>query len=252
MSEETFLSPLASPIQQFLHFKRAAGCDYGSEERQLRNLDRFLRSHLDADNSVITGALVLAYMALTRKNAVNRLSLLRQFCRFIALEEPRTFIPPRGFLGISKKSFVPRTLTRNEGRRFVEACFRLSPSPRSPLRGMVHGTALLALYLTGMRVGEALALNQEDVDLANGVIRIRKGKFGKSRLVPVAQDLTERMKQCKLFVEQSLGGAAPRCLLLPWGQRFPILQEDPAMLVPQGAYRRTHHAGERGQRPSSA
>ena len=181
------------------------------------------RSHLNPDNPVITDALVRAYITLTGKNVLTRLSLLRQFCRFIALEEPRTFIPPRGFLGIRKKPFVPRILTRNEGRRFVEACFRLSPRPYSPLRGMVHGTALLLLYLTGMRVGEALSLNQEDVDLANGVIRVRQGKFRKSRLVPVAQDLNERMEQCRLFVERSLGVRPPDACFFPGpkGSRFP-------------------------------
>jgi integrase len=70
---------------------------------------------------------------------------------------------------------------------------------------MVHGTALMLLYLTGMRVGEAVALNLEDVDLQNRVLRIRQSKFGKSRYVPIAQDLTDRMRQCRLFLEQSLG-----------------------------------------------
>ena len=222
MSKETFMSPLASPIQRILHFKRAAGYCYDTEELQLRDFDRFLRSHLDPDNPVITDTIIRTYIPLTGKRAINRLSLLRQFCRFIALEEPGTFIPPRSFLGIRKEAFVPRMLTRNEGRRFVEACLRLSPSPNSPLRGMVHGTALLLLYLTGMRVGEALSLNQEDVDLANGVIRIRKSKFRKSRLVPMAQDLTKRMEQCRLFVERSLGVRPPDACFFPGpkGARF--------------------------------
>jgi integrase len=87
---------------------------------------------------------------------------------------------------------------------------------------VVHGTVLLLLYLTGMRVGEALALKQEDVDLANGVIRIRQGKFRKSRLVPVAQDLNERMKECRLFVERSLGVRPPDACFFPGpkGTRF--------------------------------
>ncbi len=215
MNEETFSSPLASQIQRFLQFKRAAGCCYNTEERKLRRLDRFLRPHLDPDDPVITDALARAYISLHGKNAMARLSNLRQFCRFIALEEPRTFIPPRGFLGIHIKPFVPRILTRNEGRRFVEACFRLPPCPNSPLRGMVHGTALLLLYLTGMRLGEVLALKQEDVDLANGVVKIRKGKFRKSRLVPIAPDLNERMDQCRLFVKRFLGVRPPDACFFP-------------------------------------
>ena len=41
------------------------------------------------------------------------------------------------------------------------------------------------LAVTGMRISEALALDREDVDLHEGVLRIRRTKFGKSRLVAV-------------------------------------------------------------------
>lgn len=204
-----FVSPLASQIVRFLQFKRAAGYRYREEERELRVLDWFLASQLGARDAVITDEVIRAYLSRSRINSEttreHRLSLLRQLCCFIALEEPRTFIPPRCFLGIRHKPFVPRILTRAEGKRFLEACFRLPNGRCTPLRGMVHGTALMLLYLTGMRVGEVLSLNLEDVDLTHGVLRIRQSKFGKSRFVPMAQDLTERMKQCWLFVDRSLG-----------------------------------------------
>jgi integrase len=41
------------------------------------------------------------------------------------------------------------------------------------------------LASTGLRPGEALALDTPDVDLENGVLTIRQTKFGKSRFVPV-------------------------------------------------------------------
>ena len=204
-----FISPVASQIERFLQFKRAVGYRYCDEGRELGVLDRFLASHLAPGDPVITDEVIRSYLARNRINSEttqeNRLALLRQLCRFIALEDPRTVIPPRRFLGIHRKPFVPRVLTRAEGKRFLEACFRLPNGRCTPLRSMVHGTALILLYLTGMRVGEALSLNLDDVDLTNGVLRIRQGKFGKSRFVPMAQDLTNRMKQCRVFVDQSLG-----------------------------------------------
>jgi integrase len=80
---------------------------------------------------------------------------------------------------------------------------------------MVHGTMLLVLYLTGMRVGEVLSLRLEDVDLTTGVVRIRQGKFKKSRLVPLAKDLTDRMEQFRLFVDRHLGGRPPDACFFP-------------------------------------
>ncbi len=214
-----FVSPLASQIERFLQFKRAVGYRYRVEERELRVLDRFLASHLATKDPVMTDEINRAYLTQKRMNSETTrehcLNLLRQFCCFIALEEPRTAIPPRCFLGIRRKPFVPHILTRAEGKRFLEACFRLPNGRCTPLRSMVHGTALMLLYLTGMRVGEVLSLNLEDVDLTNGVLRIRQSKFGKSRFVPLAQDLTDRMKQGRLFVDRSLGIRAPDACFFP-------------------------------------
>ena len=201
---KSLVSPLASQIERFLRFKRAVGCRYRDEERQLGVLDRFLASCLTPEDAVITEAIVRAYVTNSESNGAHRLTIIRQLCRFIALEEPRTVIPPPRFLGICRRPFIPRILTAEEGRAFLRACLHRSPGRCSPLSGMVHGTALALLYLTGMRVGEALSLNLEDVDLSSGIIRIRQGKFGKSRFVPLAQDLTDRMGECWLFVDRSL------------------------------------------------
>ena len=205
------VSPIASQIERFIQFKRALGCRFRDEERQLGVLDRFLAFRLPSEDPIITDSIIRAYV----KRSSHRLTILRQLCRFIALEEPRTVIPPPHFLGISRRPFVPRILTREEGRAFLKACLDLPSGRCSPLRGMVHGTALALLYLTGMRVGEALSFNLEDVDLSNGVIRIRRGKFGKSRFVPLAQDLTDRMEQCRLFVDRSLGIRPPSACFFP-------------------------------------
>jgi integrase/recombinase XerD len=205
------VSPIASQIERFLQFKRALGCRYQDEERHLEVLDRFLAYRLPSEDPVITDSIIRAYV----KRSSHRLTILRQLCRFIALEDPRTFIPPPHFLGISRRPFVPRILTREEGRAFLKACLDLPSGRCSPLRGMVHGTVLALLYLTGMRVGEALSLNIEDVDLSNGVIKIKRGKFGKSRFVPMAQDLTDRINQCKLFVDRSLGIRTPSACFFP-------------------------------------
>lgn len=209
MSQPAFISSLGSHIQRFLQLKRAAGNRYREEERELRGLDRFLATQLTASDPVIDEKIIQGYLsqnsALSPKTRQTRLSLLRQLCRFIAQEEPRTAIPSLRFLGIRHNLFVPRILSRTEARLFLKTCACLPKGRCSPLRGMVHGTALMLLYLTGLRLGEALSLNLEDVDLVHGVLKIRQGKFGKSRLVPMAPDLTYRMQQCQRSVEHFFG-----------------------------------------------
>ena len=47
-------------------------------------------------------------------------------------------------------------------------------------------TALGLLAVTGMRISELVALDNDDVDLAYGQLTIRDAKFGKSRWLPLA------------------------------------------------------------------
>jgi len=39
------------------------------------------------------------------------------------------------------------------------------------------------LYRSGVRLGEALSLYPKDLDLANGAVRVLRGKGGRSRIV---------------------------------------------------------------------
>ncbi len=54
-------------------------------------------------------------------------------------------------------------------------------------------TILLVLYGAGLRVSEALALDGGDVDLRDGVLRIRRTKFFKERLVPIGPGLVKAL-----------------------------------------------------------
>jgi integrase len=55
------------------------------------------------------------------------------------------------------------------------------------LRAMTYVTLIGLLSATGLRPGEALALDTGDVDLQNGILAIRESKFGKSRFVPISK-----------------------------------------------------------------
>lgn len=214
-----FGSVLAAELTQFLQFQRAAGYRYREEAGALQRLDRFLAVHLAKDDPVITRDLVCAYLARcgdeSETTREHRLSLLRQVCRFLALREPRTVIPPPRCLGIHRRPFVARVLTRTEGCRFIQACIAYPGRPSFPLRGVVHGTALILLYLTGLRVGEAVRLTVRDVDLSEAVLRIRDTKFGKTRLVPLAADLAARLSHCRDAVALNLGSRTPDAPFFP-------------------------------------
>ena len=60
------------------------------------------------------------------------------------------------------------------------------------------------LYGLGLRVGEAVRLKLEDVDLQRDTLFIRETKFSKSRLVPLGPKLAARLRH---YVEERYGGS---------------------------------------------
>jgi len=82
---------------------------------------------------------------------------------------------------------IPRVLTQNECERLLEA----PNSARAFIR--LRDRALLELfYGTGMRSGEALALNIEDLDMTDSSLRILGGK-GKNRRVPFGDSVANAL-----------------------------------------------------------
>ena len=86
-------------------------------------------------------------------------------------------IPPR------PPAFVAYVYSVDELERLLAATDILR-TVLSPLRALTMRTTLLLLYGTGMRIGEALSLTLQDVDLRNCLITVRDTKFFKTRLVP--------------------------------------------------------------------
>jgi hypothetical protein len=79
-------------------------------------LDQFLTHVLSPADPVITLDVVRRYVARrgaeSETTRAHRLSLMRQFRCFLALEQPRTVVPPTRFLGIHRRGFVARVMSR--------------------------------------------------------------------------------------------------------------------------------------------
>jgi integrase len=85
-------------------------------------------------------------------------------------------------------------LTDEELRKFFHAVDALEPTARSPSRHLVMPEVFRLLYGCGFRVNEVLKLRVRDVDLNQGIITVRQGKFRKDRLVPPALSLVNRLR----------------------------------------------------------
>jgi integrase len=86
-------------------------------------------------------------------------------------------------------------LTDEELRKFFHALDALEPTARSPLRHLVMPEVFRLLYGCGFRVREVLKLRVRDVDLNQGIVTVRQGKFRKDRLVPPTLSLVNRLRK---------------------------------------------------------
>jgi integrase len=72
----------------------------------------------------------------------------------------------------------------------------------SPFRAATFQTMIGLLAVTGMRVGEVIALGRCDVDWAEGLLVIRDSKFGKSREVVLDPTTAEALACYARFRDQ--------------------------------------------------
>ena len=192
MAASHFRSSLAPRLEAFLR-TRCVGHRGRSTQKILRYLDRFLTQELPAGRTItraIAERWIDSMKALSTGTRINRISILRQFCRYLSLFYPHTYIVPPSYLPRRTRP-APHIYTPDDVRKIMATARQLGPL--GSLRPQVVATTVGLLYATGIRIGEALNLTLGDVDLKGGVLQIRQGKFHKSRYVPLSPSTTARL-----------------------------------------------------------
>lgn len=184
------MKTLHDALQTYLALRRELGSEIRGPAARLRRFVEFL----DREKaSVITIDLALRW-ATAPANAASatwaqRLGDVRRFAAWLSATDCRTEVPPRGLLPERYLRRPPYIYSDEQVARIVREAARL-PSPTG-LRAQTYATLFGLLAATGLRIGEALSLDRDDVDLQAGILRVRCAKFGKSRFVPV-HDSTRR------------------------------------------------------------
>lgn len=176
------MTALRVELDRYLRIRRALGFKLARPELlladYLRYLDAIGAATITADNA-------FAWATLPANGSSSwwgqRLSVVRAFARHLHAIDPAHEVPPAGLLPARTHRAVPYLYSDAD----IAALMAAARQFRSPLRAATIETLVGVLAVTGIRIGEALRLDRDDVDLAEGVLRIRLSKFGKSRQVPV-------------------------------------------------------------------
>jgi integrase/recombinase XerD len=175
-------SDFARHAEDYLRLRRALGHDLADAARLL---PRFV-AHLDAVGaSTITTAVAMDWVRRPDADPnssvwMRRMIVVRGFARHMSGIDPATEVPPLGLVTYRQRWRPPFIYSDTDVEALMNAVPRLVPTP---LRAATFQTMIGLLAATGIRVGEAIALNRDDIDWADGVLVVRASKFNKTREV---------------------------------------------------------------------
>jgi integrase/recombinase XerD len=176
------MSSLRRRLAEYLATRRTLGFKLQRAGHLLPDFVRHLERH---GAKAVTVSLALAWAKQPqdahRSWWAHRLALVRGFAKHLQAYDPRNEIPSSSLLPQAARRAVPYLYSPSEIGRLMDAARRLP----HPLHAGTYSTLVGLLAVAGLRIGEAIRLDRDDVDLRRGLLLIRNSKFGKSREVPL-------------------------------------------------------------------
>jgi integrase len=175
------MSTLRKHVNEYLAMRRSLGfklTDHG------QTLPQFVDWLDHAGTTVITADLALAWAQSKPTSSPfrerQRLAVVRRFAEYMHAIDPRTEVPAQGLLPARQRRTAPYFYREAEVRSLMSAARSLSP----PLKAATYETLIGLLACTGLRFGEAVGLDRNDVNLTGGSLLVH-GKNGRARHVPI-------------------------------------------------------------------
>jgi len=198
--DKVFRSVFAPYIESLIKLKRNLGYSYISSSYQLARLDQFAYS-LGEKGPSVTQEFAAKWLQKQPNETAST-----HYYRALYLVTLSSHISD---LGIN--SFIPRlpkTPTYNfvafiYSEKEIERFFKVSDSLEFKALGsnvvlFCFPLLMRFLYGTGIRIGEAFSLLEEDVKIDARYIKIKDSKNGKERIVPITKSLA---RNCEIYLE---------------------------------------------------
>jgi integrase len=169
-------------VKEYLGLRRALGFKLYAETWLLPDFVDFLAAH---GSPFITTDLAVRWAqqppGASRRWCARRLSVVRCFAKHQRAFDSRTEVPPPDLIPCSTTRHLPHLYTDGEIAALMREARRLRPL----MMAATYEALLGLLAVTGLRVGEALALDDGDVDWPRSLLKVRHAKFQRLRLVPL-------------------------------------------------------------------
>lgn len=222
------------------------------ERIELARLAAFCRRQRIVNPIAVTPAAVEAYAVylardyrtrgtrpgrlLVRRSVAATLHTMRRFFRFLMRDDVLLLDPTAALeLPTRPRLELDRALSLADFRAVIATLDTTAP------RGVRNRAMLEVLFGCGLRSGELVALDVDDADLSQGFVIVRRGKGGRSRIVPIAGQARRWLARYVVRARPELvGPASGRALFLATGG--PRLSQESVILIVRIAARRARLA----------
>ena len=205
------MSGLRPALAGYLNLRRGLGFKL---DRDAKLLGQFITCLEGRGTSTVTAADALAWATLPADASPGwlafRMSVVRGFAAYLHTIDPATEVPPPGLLPGGTHRVVPYLYSAADITALLAQAGRL----RTPLRTATIQTLIGLLVVTGMRIGEALSLDDHDFDAGQGMLIVRHAKFGKQRLLPLHATTLSALQRYRHLRDQAFPRPVSEALLV--------------------------------------
>ncbi len=196
MKTVNFTSPLSDEMTHFVKLKQHSGSDYHCSAKLLYKFDQYL-VELSVKDKILTMPIFQNYFEtinhLCGRGFSNHYSVLQQFSAWLNQHEINSYV-------LEKRSAVDRSYSRSAYIFSLDEIKAILENSRGiykkeELVPGLYQTIFSLLYSTGIRIGEALALNNADYIKDENLIHIRNGKFRKERYLVLSSSASNRLDE---------------------------------------------------------
>lgn len=175
-------------IDEHLALRRGMGRSYETNEFVLRVFENWARGKYPKART-ITREMVIGYLRTRRHISPGtrraEIIYIRQLCTDIARSGQEVYIPEGRMLPPIKQNKRARVIEKAEVQRLLEIV-KMRCKNANSISPFTYYTMIGLLWVSGLRIGEVISLQVGDIDVENKLLHVRKGKFGKERIVPLS------------------------------------------------------------------
>jgi len=197
------MTTIRAAAEDYLAIRRSLGFKLGTQGQVLMDFVAYLEHK---GTETVTTEVTVEWA--TRPSGASalwhamRLGVARRFAAHLQLLDPRCQVPPPDLLPERHRRLPPRLFSADDIAALMAEARRLRPAFRAATAETVIGL----LAVTGLRAGELVRLNRDDIDFTAGALAVSATKFNKSRVLALHDTAVQALRAYAILRDQRWPG----------------------------------------------